>query len=206
MPANLACVDSPVSRREQILSVAAGLFAEKGFHGVSIAELGAACGFSGPALYRHFRSKDSVLAAMLVGISAELLTVGRQRVKDAESPADALDSLIDWHVSFALEHRSLIVVQDRDWSALPIEAREQVRETQRKYVDVWVRQLRALDPELSLKEGRATVHATFGLINSTPHSTFLDAVPMHELLCTMAVRALVPVTATAHSSRATVSS
>ena len=54
--------------------------------------------------------------------------------------------LIDWHVSFALDHKALIVVQDRDWSALPLEAREKVRETQRKYVEVWVRQLRAVDP------------------------------------------------------------
>ena len=68
-----------MNRREQILDIAADLFAQKGFHGVSIAELGAACGFSGPALYRHFRSKDAVLAEMLVSISDELLSVGRER-------------------------------------------------------------------------------------------------------------------------------
>ena len=62
-----------MTRRQQILDTAAELFAQKGFHGVSIAELGAACGFSGPALYRHFRSKDAMLAEMLVSISDELL-------------------------------------------------------------------------------------------------------------------------------------
>ena len=181
-----------VSRREQILATAAELFAEKGFHGVSIAELGAACGFSGPALYRHFRSKDAVLAAMLVSISDELLDVGRARVRDAETPEEALRSLIDWHVSFALDHKPLIVVQDRDWSALSREAREKVRETQRKYVEVWVRQLRALDADLSVQQSRAAVHATFGLINSTPHSTFLERDEMAALLRDMAGRALVP--------------
>jgi AcrR family transcriptional regulator len=179
-----------VNRREQILAVAAELFAEKGFHGVSIAELGAACGFSGPALYRHFRSKDAVLAEMLVSISEELLDVGRRRVHDADSPEDALRALIDWHVTFALEHQALIVVQDRDWAALPLEARERVRETQRKYVDVWVKQLRALDPELSVKEGRASVHAAFGLLNSTPHSALLDPEEMRGLLTGMARKAL----------------
>ena len=44
------------SRREQILDTAARLFAERGFHGVSVVELGAACGISGPALYKHFES------------------------------------------------------------------------------------------------------------------------------------------------------
>ena len=185
--------DYPVrvsERREQILAIAAELFAQKGFHGVSISELGAACGFSGPAIYRHFRSKDAVLAEMLVSISDELLTEGRRRVRAAESPDEALRALVDWHVTFALEHQALIVVQDRDWAALPLEAREKVRETQRKYVEVWVRQLRTIRPEVSAKEARAGVHATFGLLNSTPHSAFLPADEMRALLSSMAVRAL----------------
>ncbi len=172
------------------MAIAAELFAEKGFHGVSIAELGAACGFSGPALYRHFRSKDAVLAEMLVSISDELLTVGRQRVRDAATPAEALHALIDWHVTFALDHQALIIVQDRDWSALPQEAREKVRETQRRYVEVWVKQLRAIHPDLALKPARASVHATFGLLNSTPHSAFLEPDEMRGLLAGMAAKAL----------------
>ena len=172
------------------MAIAAELFAEKGFHGVSIAELGAACGFSGPALYRHFRSKDAVLAEMLVSISDELLTVGRQRVRDAATAAEALRALIDWHVTFALEHQALIIVQDRDWSALPQEAREKVRETQRRYLEVWVKQLRAIHPEIAPKPARASVHATFGLLNSTPHSALLEPVEMRALLAGMAAKAL----------------
>ena len=177
-------------RRQQILAIAAELFAEKGFHGVSIAELGAACGFSGPAIYRHFRSKDAVLAEMLVSISDELLTEGRRRVRESEDPVEALRALIDWHVTFALEHKPLIVVQDRDWSVLPLEAREKVRETQRKYVEVWVKQLRAIQTELAPKPARASVHATFGLLNSTPHSAFLPPDEMRTLLSGMAAKAL----------------
>jgi AcrR family transcriptional regulator len=179
-----------VNRREQILATAAELFARKGFHGVSIAELGAACGFSGPALYRHFRSKDAVLAEMLVSISDELLSVGRQRVRDAAGPQDALCALIDWHVSFALDHKALIVVQDRDWAALPLEAREKVRDTQREYVEVWVKELRSVHAELTATQARASVHATFGLLNSTPHSAFLDPEEMRGLLAGMAQKAL----------------
>ena len=179
-----------MTRRQQILDIAAELFAQKGFHGVSIAELGAACGFSGPALYRHFRSKDAVLAEMLVSISDQLLTEGRDRVRAAETPSEALVSLIDWHVTFALDHKALIVVQDRDWSALPLEAREKVRETQRKYVEVWVKQLRVIRPDLGAKEARACVHAAFGLLNSTPHSAFLPPEEMRSMLSSMAAGAL----------------
>lgn len=178
------------ARREQILDTAAELFSRHGFHGVSIADLGAACGFSGPALYKHFRSKQAILAEMLVSISVQLLEEGRRRVKEATAPEEALRSLIAWHVDFALGHPALIVVQDRDWAALPLEARETVRETQRKYVEVWVKALRAVRPDLAPAEARASVHAGFGLINSTPHSALVSADRMREILSEMAWRAL----------------
>ena len=108
-----------MSRRDQILETAADLFATRGFHGVSVGEIGKACGISGPALYKHFDSKDAVLAAMLVGISETLLDEGRRRVAQASSPRHALESLVAYHTDFALQHRSLIVVQDRDSQSLP---------------------------------------------------------------------------------------
>ena len=185
-------VSEPASRREQILEVAAHLFAERGFHGVSISDLGAACGFSGPALYKHFRSKQAILSEMLVSISEELLAEGRRRVDEAADDKSALTSLVDWHVSFALEHKPLIVVQDRDWSALPVEAREKVRETQRAYVEVWVKVLRSLHADVAVEQARARVHAGFGLINSTPHSAVVSDAEMHEILTEMALRALLP--------------
>ena len=63
--------DAP-TRREQILKEAARLFAERGFHGVGVDEIGAAVGISGPGLYRHFAGKDAMLAELLVGISGQL--------------------------------------------------------------------------------------------------------------------------------------
>lgn len=180
------------TRRDQILEIAAGLFAERGFHGVSIADLGAACGFSGPAIYKHFRSKQAILSEMLVSISEELLREGRRRVKEAADDKAALASLVDWHVTFALAHKPLIVVQDRDWSALPVEAREKVRSTQLAYIEVWVKVLRSLHGGLSAEQARARVHAGFGLINSTPHSAVVSDEAMHEILTGMALRALLP--------------
>jgi AcrR family transcriptional regulator len=178
------------ARREQILGTAAELFATRGFHGVSVADLGAACGISGPALYRHFASKDAMLAEMLVSISEELLEVGRERVAEAADAHEALRALVDWHVDFALHNKALIVVQDRDWSSLPDDARERVRALQRRYVELWVDQLREVHRELPPRRGRAMAHAAFGLINSTPHSAMLSEPQMRALLEEMALRAL----------------
>jgi AcrR family transcriptional regulator len=178
------------TRRQQLLDTAAELFAARGFHGVSVSELGAACGISGPALYKHFPSKEALLAEMLVAISERLLAEGQQRVAAASSASGALASLVDWHVDFALRHRALIVVQDRDWSSLPADSREQVRSLQRSYVDLWAAQLRVSDPALGLDAARAMAHAAFGLINSTPHSGLLPDEEMRRVLTAMALRAL----------------
>jgi AcrR family transcriptional regulator len=170
-------------RREEILAVAARLFARDGFHGVSIDELGAAVGISGPALYRYFPSKESILSAMLVDISQRLLEGGRQR-------AESLEGLIAFHVDFALDHPDLIDVQARDLAAVPEDERRAVRRYQAQYVDLWVRALVAQRPGLSEDRGRAAVHAAFGLINSTPHSARLARKEMATLLQGMARAAL----------------
>ncbi len=186
-----------VSRRDQILDTAAELFAAKGFHGVSVGELGRACGITGPALYKHFASKDAVLAEMLVSISERLLAEGRERVARSDDAATALEALVSWHIDFALRHRALIVVQDRDWQSLPPEARERVRALQREYVDVWAAQLRRLHRGLHTDRARAMAHAAFGLINSTPHSGLIADEAMRGVLHRMAMGALTgPGTAT----------
>jgi AcrR family transcriptional regulator len=178
------------TRREQILDTAARLFAERGFHGVSVVELGAACGISGPALYKHFESKDAMLAEMLVDISERLLQVGQLRSSAASSAAEALEALVDWHVDFALRHQPLIVLQDRDWASLPEEAREEVRSLQRRYVDLWADRLREVHHDLSPRHARAMAHAAFGLINSTPRSALLPDQETRALLTAMALRSL----------------
>lgn len=179
------------TRREQILAIAADLFAARGFHGVSVAELGAACGISGPALYKHFSSKQAVLAEMLVSISEQLLSVGRERVAAAEGPAAAVRALVDWHVEFALGHRPLIIVQDRDWESLPEQAREQVRALQRSYVDLLASQVQELRPGMSKPRAHAAAQAAFGLLNSTPRAGHaISDDELRTLLADMAVAAL----------------
>ena len=179
-----------MGRREQIVATAAELFARRGFHGVSVGDIGAAVGVSGPALYKHFPAKEAILAEMLVRISEDLLEGGRARVDEAADGRAAVTALVDWHVDFALHHQALIVVQDRDWQSLPDSDRERVRALQREYVDLWATQLRRAHRGLHTDKARAMAHVAFGLINSTPHSRQLDVEPMRALLRGMALDAL----------------
>ena len=131
--------DAP-TRREQILKEAARLFAERGFHGVGVDEIGAAVGISGPGLYRHFAGKDAMLAELLVGISGQLLTGGEAAAwrRPTAAPEAVLDSLIEGHIDFALDDRPLITLHDRELDRLRDSDRKLVRQLQRQYVELWV--------------------------------------------------------------------
>ena len=176
------------SRREQILRAAAQLFAERGSRAVGVDDVGAAVGVTGPAIYRHFASKDAMLAEMLVRISERLLAGGTERIAAAgDSPAAQLRALIAFHVDFALDNPALITVQDRDLGSLTEADAAQVRRLQRRYVEVWVAVLARLHPQSDAEACRTRAHAVFGLINSTPHSAGrLGRPAMAALLADMA--------------------
>lgn len=176
------------SRREQILRAAAQLFAERGSRAVGVDDVGAAVGVTGPAIYRHFASKDAMLAEMLLRISERLLEGGTERVSAAGAdPRAQLRALIAFQVDFALDNPALITVQDRDLGSLTEEDATEVRRLQRRYVEVWVAVLARLHPAAEAAACRARAHAVFGLINSTPHSAGrLPRAAMAELLAGMA--------------------
>jgi AcrR family transcriptional regulator len=178
-------------RRAEIMSAAAALFAQRGFHGVSIDDIGAAAGLSGPGIYRHFPSKEAVLAQMLLDISERLLEEGGRRASAAADAQEALDALLRWHIGFALGQPDLITVQTRELANVPATARRQIRRLQRLYVEEWVTVLSELSPHAAQAGLRTAVHATFGLLNSTPHSASeLPAEATAELLHAMARAAL----------------
>src|SRR6202047_1061866 len=114
------------ARRSKLLAAAERLVAERGFLAVRLEDIGAAAGVSGPAIYRHFPNKESLLVELLVGIRTRLLA-GARGVRSREADADAaLNGLIDFHLDFVLGEPDLIRIQDRDLAHLPAAAERQV--------------------------------------------------------------------------------
>lgn len=157
-------------RRQDLLATSAVLFAERGFAGVSIDDIGAAVGVSGPAVYRHFPSKQAVLGAILREVSSDLLEGGREVAAREADPGARLRALIAFQVEFALTQPAVIVVQDRELANLDEAGRHAVRALQRSYVTLWVETLRDLAPGRDTADLTLRAQAVFGLINSTPHS------------------------------------
>lgn len=178
------------SRRQALLAAAARLFAERGFNGVTIEELGAAAGVSGPAVYKHFSGKQDMLAALLFDASEGLHTGGQGVVERVEG-FPALHALVEFHVQFALGNADVIRVQDRDLEQLGDVDRHAVRTLQRRYVELWVSVLMQLNPDADPAVLRTRAHAVFGLLNSTPHSGLsLDRAALRRELERMALAAL----------------
>lgn len=157
-------------RHAAILHEAAALFAERGFSGVSLEDIGGAVGVSGPALYRHFANKQALLGAILLEVSERLLAGGQAVLAAHERATDRLDAIIAFHVEFALQDADVIRVQDRDLASLNDDDRHTVRRLQREYVEVWIGILSSVHPERDEDDLRVRAHACFGLINSTPHT------------------------------------
>lgn len=171
------------------------LFAARGFKAVSIGDIGSGAGVSGPAVYRHFASKEAILSELLINISQYLYDGGERitggvlsgdgdtdnaaasQPSDGDSasrsgsrdPSRVLRELIDFHLDFTASDPELIRIQDRDWSALPESSRREVRRLQRAYVSHWVKVLRAVHPALAEDAATVRAHAVFGMLNSTPY-------------------------------------
>lgn len=157
-------------RSDSLLHEAARLFAERGYPGVSLEDIGAAVGVSGPAVYRHFAGKQALLGAVLLKVSADLVAGGTAVAASSTTDDERMLALIHFHVRFALSNADVIRVQDRDIAHLASTDRTEVRRLQRAYIDLWIATLEPLYTATA-DELRLRVQGCFGLINSTPHST-----------------------------------
>lgn len=154
------------ARKERILSAAADLVAKHGYHAVGMADIGAAAGVTGSAIYRHFESKSALLVALFDRVIDALLSSAGRIVEEARDEQRALTLLVRDQVSFAVDDREVLVVYMREIHNLPAEDRRRLRRKQRLYLEEWVHLLGELRPALGDAEARALVHAAIGSIQS----------------------------------------
>lgn len=182
------------ARRTELLAAAARLMARRGFVAVRLEDIAAEVGISGPAMYRHFASKNDVLDELLLDISERLFTGGQEVAEKGGAPADVLRSLVEFHIDVLVTKPDLIAIQDRDLDSLTPDANHRVRSLQRRYVENWVQVLvaatAAAGRPLTVEEARVRTHAAFGLLNSSPRLPEFDVTRLRALLTDMALAAL----------------
>jgi AcrR family transcriptional regulator len=155
----------PVSRREELLTAAIRLFRERGYHAVSMEDIGAAAGIAGPSIYRHFASKADILVAAGYRMADRLRSGAEQALGEATGPDEAMTRLVRSYVDIVLRSDNLMAVfVSESVSMAERDAKELVR-VQRDYVAQWVRLLVEIAPDLTEREARITVHAALTIIN-----------------------------------------
>ena len=165
-----------LTRREQLLGAAAQLFADRGYHEVGMDDIGAAAGISGPGVYRHFPGKQALLGELCDRGMTGMLAGARRIPATADSPAAALEALVDLHVQFAVQERALIAVWTRETRALPDAVRRSLRRRMKAYEDVWAAALAPLRDDLEPAEVRSVAVLALALLNGSAMSS-LDVPP-----------------------------
>lgn len=97
-------------RRAIILARAQELFAERGYHGVSVEEVANAAGVTKPVLYDHFRSKEALFVAVTVQIRDHLLQLSEQSLPSSGTKSEAISSVVAAFFVFAEKQPSAIEV------------------------------------------------------------------------------------------------
>jgi AcrR family transcriptional regulator len=171
------------ARKERILAAAADLVARNGYHSVSMADIGAAAGVTGSAIYRHFESKSAVLVALFDRVIDGLLRDEHRIVHEVIDLRRALLTLIAGQVEFVVADRELAQVYHNEIHNLPEDDRRRLRRKQRLYIEEWVHLLDEMRDDIGDTEARVVVHAAIGAIQSTLfHNNGLEENRLRKLL------------------------
>lgn len=153
-------------RDEQILEAAADLFLDQGFHNVTLDQIGSEVGITGPAIYRHYSSKDEILASMIDRTMDHLLLL-LDRTGESADPATVLDALVRAQVEFALTDRRMVTIYVRESHSLSDTSRRHASRRQREHVARWVTAMGGVYPDRSDEELLSAAHACIGMSLST---------------------------------------
>ena len=154
-------------------------------------DIGRAAGITGPGIYRHFASKEAILSTAVEVGATQILTRVHDIVDHAASPEAALKALIRNFIRATLNKPELASILLNDRQVFTPDTREFVDRAEADHLKQWLRQLRALRPDLSAAEARTMIHATAGLLAAVLRSpTGLERARLEQVLQGMAEASL----------------
>jgi AcrR family transcriptional regulator len=179
-------------RKRSILKGAVRLFLQRGYHGTSIRDIGAAAGVTSAALYRHFANKDAVLETALWEFARHVAEASRNVVEqEGQSPRESLQALVRAFAEAALQERDFLAAYLFEARNLRTEVFAEMQRSEREYRDMWMHHLRVARPELSETAARAMVRAALLMVaHGCLEDPELDTGRLADLLAGMAVTAM----------------
>lgn len=127
-------------RRSQIIDVATALFREKGYHATSLDDIADRIGFTKPAIYYYFSSKEDILFTIVDAIVDRALELMNAIAARDDSPTQKLHDLLVANTRVILENLDAETVFYNERGLLSPEREAAIHEREREYTRV-VRQI-----------------------------------------------------------------
>ncbi|MFF0493277.1 TetR/AcrR family transcriptional regulator [Nocardia sp. NPDC003482] len=129
---------SKSARRTELLSLAAGLFAERGLRATTVRDIADAAGILSGSLYHHFDSKESMVDEILRGFLDDLFGRYRETVAAGLSARDTLEALvIASYESFDRWHSAVAIYQAEAKRLSGTERFTYIAEYNREFRELW---------------------------------------------------------------------
>ncbi len=174
----------PPNRRALILEAAVQLFHERGYPATSVDDIGAAVDVSGPAIYRHFSSKEEILIEAMILAADEVHEAIRTSPESPDEPLldrCVLERYVNAYIHTALRRSALIAVWNSEARHLSAERRSPMTKRLRTWINDWTAVLRSVRPELTSEQANLLVTATIGMITSAATSARVDQQTQNRL-------------------------
>lgn len=106
------------NRKDEIIEVASSLFYEKGFNAISMRDIAAAMDIKAASLYNHIKSKQEILAEIILEVAKEF-TVGMESVVAKNSSAiKKIEKVIELHIDITVNYSEALAALNNDWMHL----------------------------------------------------------------------------------------
>jgi AcrR family transcriptional regulator len=123
----LAEKESTPHRRDQLLTAAAELFSERGYHGTSMQHLAERLGILRGSLYAHISSKEDLLFEIVDRGADRFITRMEEVVASDDPPSEKLRQALSAHIATVAEHMEASTVFLNDWRFLSEERRDLIQ-------------------------------------------------------------------------------
>ncbi|MFW6113776.1 MAG: TetR/AcrR family transcriptional regulator [Actinomycetota bacterium] len=121
------------SRWNEIVSVSARLFREKGYRATTMDDIASELNITKPALYYYIKTKYDLLYAICESAIGRLMEGAEDIMGSSDDIREKLRRLIHWHVNMFSEHGDITSVYLADESELPVDKRAFIRSQSREY-------------------------------------------------------------------------
>jgi TetR/AcrR family transcriptional regulator, cholesterol catabolism regulator len=161
-------------RRDQLIECAARLFAERGYHPTSVADIVEALGVGKGVFYWYFTSKEELLTELLKSSNHELRKRQQQAMGDEADPVRRIELGIRASLAWFREHReyfAIIQFAATDETFAPVLARNReisISDTIRHLKDGIV------DGRIADREPEMLAHAIHGVVAELTQHYLID--------------------------------